>query len=328
MRLLRRTYPAALAVLLSPLHSASAFAPSNPLRARCCPPSPAASKMSASSADAPADAPADNGGGVDLKRAKSRIASAISVGAPAYNAGSIDECAREYKAAAADIVETLPPPLRSALERTLDGRDCEGDDDDAAAWALRKEFDAILEYVPPYAPAASPGDDLGGASGLEPFTDRQLPSQPLPVLDNVMGGMSFGRWDADSATFRGTTSLANNGGFASLRWRFNPVQNWTYAKGIYLKVRHSNPGEHTFRLILKDTTCEMARGANFKTVFCNEDDAQDRPVFIPFEAFDQMEQMGRPLQGPVFNPAAVTELGLMAIKPSIVGDFELKIEEW
>ena len=43
-----------------------------------------------------------------------------------------------------------------------------------------------------------------------------------------------------------------------------------YAKGIYLKVKHSNPEQHAFRIIFKDTTtCEQVRGANFKNVFSN-----------------------------------------------------------
>mmetsp|Transcript_318 Transcript_318/g.335 ORF Transcript_318/g.335 Transcript_318/m.335 type:complete len:229 (+) Transcript_318:3-689(+) len=41
-----------------------------------------------------------------------------------------------------------------------------------------------------------------------------------------------------------------------------------------------------------------------------------------------MEQMGRQLSGPIFNPSAVSEIGIMAIKPSVVGDFELTIPEW
>lgn len=116
-------------------------------------------------------------------------------------------------------------------------------------------------------------------------------------------------------------------------YEFDRIQNWTYAKGIYLKVRHSDPSAHTFRVILKDTTCEQVRLSNFKNVFCNPNLDQKvgdaNPIFIPFDSFDQMEQMGRRLSpGQVFNRAEVTELGLMAIKPSVVGEFELHIEEW
>ena len=114
---------------------------------------------------------------------------------------------------------------------------------------------------------------------------------------------------------------------ASLRWRLNTIQNWSYAKGMYLKVKHSNPEQHTFRIILKDTTCEQVRGANFKNVFSNPNQV-DEPIMIPFQVFDQMEQMGHQLRGSLFNRGSVTELGLMSIKLSVVGEFELVVKEW
>ena len=74
--------------------------------------------------------------------------------------------------------------------------------------------------------------------------------------------------------------------------------------------------------------CERVRLANYKAVFSNPDSA-DGPLLIPFDAFDKMEQMGRPMQGsPAFNPSVVTELGIMAIKPSVVGKFQLEFEDW
>ena len=116
------------------------------------------------------------------------------------------------------------------------------------------------------------------------------------------------------------------------------VRNWSYAQGIYLRVVHSQPNQHTFRLLVKDTLCESVRGANYKAVFGNPSssssssssatDESAKVIFVPFTAFDQMEQMGRQLQAPPFNRGAVTELGIMAIKPSVVGDFELTIQEW
>lgn len=263
-----------------------------------------------------------------IKQAKALITNAISLGVPAYNAGDIQECARVYRSTGVDIVSSnyLPPNLRSSLEETIQ---TDHVDEDAEAWAFRRQFDAVLEYQIPFMPQQSKQEDATAAAvTLEPFSDKVLPI-PMLIHDNVMGGMSQGQWDAPSTTFSGSTSLANNGGFASLRWRMERVQNWTYAKGIYLKTKHSNPQTHTFRIILKDTTCEQVRGANFKNVFCNPNQGDDdEPIFIPFEAFDQIEQMGRLLRGPVLNRGAVTEIGLMAIKPSVVGAFELSIEEW
>ncbi len=270
-----------------------------------------------------------------LNEARKLIANAISIGAPAYNTGDIQECARVYKATALDIISSnlLPPSastLKSSLEQTIQTNH---ENDNEEAWAFRRQFDAIMEYQVPFMPDRKKGDGDASASSfsLEKFSDNVLPSQPLIVHDNVMGGISQGGWDASSNTFSGTTSLANNGGFASLRWRMNNVQNWSYAKGLYLKgVKHTKPSVHTFRIILKDMTCEQVRGANFKNVFCNpyEKDGMDEPLFIPFDEFDQMEQMGRQLQGPVFNRGAVTEIGLMAIKPTVIGEFELSFEEW
>eukprot|EP00979_Chaetoceros_neogracilis_P009026 scaffold2034_cov270-Chaetoceros_neogracile.AAC.8 len=259
---------------------------------------------------------------IQMEGAKKLISNAIAIGAPAYNAGNIKECARVYKDAAIDISSSLmlPSALKIGLDKAIQ---TEYGDDNEEAWGFRKQFDGIMEYQFPFMPTNENTEPLT----LEKFTDRMIPSQPVIVNDNVMGGMSEGQWEAATHTFKGNTSLANNGGFSSLRWRMSNIQNWSYAKGIYLKVKHSNPEQHTFRLILKDTTCEQVRGANFKNIFSNPTQS-DKPILFPFDSFDQIEQMGRPLKGPLFNRGAVIELGLMAIKPSVVGEFELKIVEW
>jgi len=215
------------------------------------------------------------------------------------------------------------------LEEVEDGKT--NANDDARAWALRRQFDAIMEYTPPFLPVSAESRVV-----LEPFTAQQLPSQPIEVKDNVMGGISSGSWTPSSSSetrsvgsFVGNTSLTNNGGFASLRWRFPTVQNFCYARGIYLKARHSNPGEHTFRLILKDATCERIRLTNFKAVFANPSSELDSTILIPFDKVGNMEQMGNSMVGaPSFDSSAVTEIGLMAIKPTVVGEFEIEILDW
>jgi NADH dehydrogenase [ubiquinone] 1 alpha subcomplex assembly factor 1 len=258
-----------------------------------------------------------------LDNARSLISNAISIGAPAYNKGDVSECARVYRDTALKIVSSnmIPQNLQTGLEAAIA---TDHEDANEAAWAFRRQFDAIIEYQIPFMPE---NKFDSSKFTLDKFNDNMIPSVPLVVNDNVMGGVSQGQWIPDSGTFRGNTSLANNGGFASLRWRMKTVQNWSYAKGIYLRIKHSHPDVHTFRIILKDTTCEQVRGANFKNVFSNPSQT-DEPIFIPFEAFDQIEQMGRALSGPVFNRGAVTELGFMAIKPSVVGNFELQVVEW
>ena len=63
-------------------------------------------------------------------------------------------------------------------------------------------------------------------------------------------------------------------------------------------------------------------------MFANPQQSDD-PLLIPFSSITQMEQMGQPMVGaPAFNPSAVTEIGLMAIKPTVVGQFQLEFSEW
>jgi hypothetical protein len=297
----------------------------------------------------------------DLDRAKQMIARAISVGAPAYNAGDIRRCADVYGDAAREISDLVPSSLRAALlletEKNDDGDD---GDHDARAWAFRRIFDSIAEYDMPFVPRpATGGEDRGGGISLEPFTTSHIGNGPVGVMDGVMGGSSAGRWmpaaaaaggannnNGSNNAFLGRISLADNGGFASLRWRFSDgggggPRDWSRARGVYVRgLVHSRPGEHTFRLILKDRACESARLANFKATFANprvrsaDDDGTSSPsssslLLIPFSAFDRMEQMGRAMPGsPALDPRAVTEIGLMAIKPTVVGEFRLEFSEW
>ncbi|CAJ1933561.1 unnamed protein product [Cylindrotheca closterium] len=259
-----------------------------------------------------------------LNQAKEIVAQAISIGAPAYNVGDIARCAQVYEQASNQLAPFLPNDLQSKLLKEVSGID--GMDDDSRAWALRGLFDSISGYQLPFSPMII-GDDSNIV--FQPFDATILPAEPRPVMDSVMGGISEGSWVPELKTFRGTTSLANNGGFSSLRWRFQTPQNWSHAKGIYFQsLQHSSPTEHTFRLILKDATCEQIRLSNFKAVFANPNESKE-PLLIPFSAFDQMEQMGNPLVGsPGFRPSVVTEIGIMAIKPTVVGSFELHFEEW
>ena len=264
-----------------------------------------------------------------LNQAKQRISQAISVGAPAYNAGDIQRCATLYKEAAREIAPLVPPTFQVKLLREVEEEKIDGENAnkyyDAKAWALRRVFDSIIEYQLPIMPRDASDENIT----YEPFTPSQLGVQPVGVMDSVMGGMSNGSWISKTNTFFGETSLANNGGFASLRWRFAHMQNWSFAKGIYMMgLKHSNADEHTFRIILKDEVCERIRLSNFKAVFANPQQTED-PLLIPFSSINQMEQMGQPMVGsPAFNPSAVTEIGLMAIKPTVVGQFQLEFIEW
>eukprot|EP00980_Cylindrotheca_fusiformis_P003688 scaffold818_cov136-Cylindrotheca_fusiformis.AAC.54 len=286
------------------------------------PPTRTSSMISSSTVAVPKSSNENEVLAATLDSAKQIISEAISIGTPAYNAGNISECSRAYQDAAKEVAFLVPANLNKKLHKA---KEIDENNHDAKAWALRRALHAIMDYDLPVLPQAL--DD--GEVGFEPFTKAQLPQEPVAVMDNVMGGVSQGGWIGKSRIFYGSTSLENNGGFASIRWRFPTTQNWSHAQGIYLKgVRHSKPEEHTFRIVLKDDACQKARLANFNVVFANPQETE-RNVFIPFSEFNQMEQMGKPLaRSPVFNPLAVTEIGLMAIKPTIVGEFQLEFSEW
>ena len=303
--------------------------------------SSSSSPLSLSSEIMPPPPPASSAA-EDLERAKQIIARAISIGAPAYNAGDVRRCANVYRDAAREILELVPSSLRATL--LLEVEKYDDGDHNARAWALRRAFDSIAEYEMPFVPR--PATEDHGGIALEPFTTSHIGDGPVGVMDGVMGGASAGRWspaeeeELANNTFLGRISLANNGGFASLRWRFSDgPRDWSHARGVYVRgLVHSRPGEHTFRLILKDRACEGARLANFKATFANprgrsaDDDGTSSSsslLLIPFSAFDRMEQMGRQLPGsPALDPRAVTEIGLMAIKPTVVGEFRLDFSEW
>ena len=93
-------------------------------------------------------------------------------------------------------------------------------------------------------------------------------------------------------------------------------------------LRRSRAEDHTFRVVAKGAVCERVRLANFKAVFANPDGV-DGPLLVPFAAFDWMEQMGRALPGsPAFDLMHDAEIGLMVIKPTFVGEFQLEFLEW
>ena len=86
----------------------------------------------------------------ELNQAKQRISQAISLGAPAYNAGDIQRCATLYKEAAREIAPLVPSTFQVKLLREVEEEDVDDDDNnekkyDAKAWALRRVFDSIVE---------------------------------------------------------------------------------------------------------------------------------------------------------------------------------------
>jgi hypothetical protein len=85
-----------------------------------------------------------------------KLAGAIAVGAPQFNAGDAAACRRTYQDAAAAVTTTLVPDGRCPTVRALlaagVARARTAPDDNQAAWDLRHSFDAILSEEPDAAP--------------------------------------------------------------------------------------------------------------------------------------------------------------------------------
>jgi hypothetical protein len=92
----------------------------------------------------------------ELPMVVDHLASAISVGAPLFNAGDAAGCRRTYEAAAAAVAARIVPEGRCPTVRTLLSagltRAKEAANDREAAWDLRHSFDAILSEGPDASP--------------------------------------------------------------------------------------------------------------------------------------------------------------------------------
>jgi serine/threonine protein kinase len=107
------------------------------------PPTLAGAPLSPPSLSAPVSAPLS---GVD-DAVRLRIVRAIKIGAPAYNEGRPEVCARVYRDAVKEILEMARPNPRAEgvvryVEKAL--REASGRTPTEAAWVIRHAFDAIL----------------------------------------------------------------------------------------------------------------------------------------------------------------------------------------
>lgn len=139
------------------------------------------------------------------------------------------------------------------------------------------------------------------------------------VDDRVMGGVSSSRLLFDAAghaDFSGTVSLANNGGFASVRT----------APGDYRA-----PGARAFRLLVRGDgrryklnlrTDEAFDGTTHQATFAPQA-GQWVEIVIAVEAFEARHR-GRPVVAPALDAGGIRRLGLM-IADRQAGSFRLSM---
>jgi len=124
------------------------------------------------------------------------------------------------------------------------------------------------------------------------------------VDDVVMGGRSSGKFYVNkegNAVFEGNVSLENNGGFSSLRYRFDAVSTISYSK-IVLKVKGDGKSLQ-FRVKNKSSDyysyiCFFTSSKDWQTI--------ELPLSDMYPAF-----RGRKLNIPNYNGDAIEEIAFL-----------------
>ncbi|WP_064662914.1 CIA30 family protein [Pseudoalteromonas sp. MQS005] len=140
------------------------------------------------------------------------------------------------------------------------------------------------------------------------------------VNDSVMGGISNSQvlYENDNLVFTGNVSLANNGGFASIRTLLD-VQSQDITK-IMLRIKGDG---QTYQLRLR--TNEYMDGAAYTRSFSTTKSEWLNIEFLP-EDF-QLTYRGRLLeQQPTINFKDIKQLGFM-IAGKQAGEFRLEVEK-
>lgn len=207
---------------------------------------------------------------------KHLIRQAIAEGAPAYNRGSISECADLYAATAESILDgmDLEPSVQQHLSRALiESRRLP--DAKSRAWALRRAFDAVLQDNVGHAIAAVGRigssikiDGNGPSAGLvRNFVRGEgLDLKASVINDTVMGGSSQSTVHStpDGILFEGNVTRRGGGGFASVRFQPADAASFTAmlrgASGVTVRIGRAR-GCLGWKLQLNETAGWFSRVA-------------------------------------------------------------------
>ena len=141
------------------------------------------------------------------------------------------------------------------------------------------------------------------------------------VNDGVMGGISRSRFDITghgTGIFRGELSLANNGGFASVRLRL-PMRDLTGDRAFRLRIRGDG---HDFKFIVR--TDNVFDGVNYRSGFATKAGVWEE-LGLPFAQFEPTWR-GRILTDmPALDPSRIETLGFL-ISDQQAGGFQLEVE--
>jgi hypothetical protein len=138
------------------------------------------------------------------------------------------------------------------------------------------------------------------------------------VDDGVMGGLSAGKFEVDkngNGRFFGTVSLANNGGFSSVRHQFATKETSNYTK-VVLRVKGDGKN-YQFRL--KKSTSDY-----YSYVYTFSTTGKWQNIEIPFENFYPSFR-GMTLDLPNYAPSQLEEVAFL-IANKVAEDFAIEID--
>ncbi len=224
------------------------------------------------------------------------VEDAISTGVPLYNGGDYIACAEVYRFCLRSLQLLSPGEFpETTVERAL--AVAAGEPPQKAAWTLRYALDEVYQF--------SIGGSVMKQSMLQ--IDMSGAQRWYSLNDNVMGGISKGYLELKPdgiGVFSGQLSLANNGGFSSVRAGVSKG-GLTEADGLEIKVRGDG---RKYSVILG--TDEM-RGS-WQASFIAE--KEWTVIRVPFEKFLLSVRGWNPPTAPPVPRSRVSEVGI------IIGD--------
>ncbi len=164
------------------------------------------------------------------------------------------------------------------------------------------------------------GETLQATRSLFTFKEKDAARQWQAVNDGVMGGRSDGRFQINgegNLEFFGTLSLANNGGFASVRSRATSL-NLKSGDSIVMKVR-GDGREYTLNLYTSSRRTAFSYRVTFPTT---RDEWTE--IRVPLSKF-VATSFGRVVSNQPLQPSEVSGLGVL-LGDKKAGPFKLEIE--
>lgn len=212
----------------------------------------------------------------------------IERGVPLFNQGQPEACAAVYATALEAVADStgwgVDAQQRARLGALLEVT-AAVEQPVEQAWAYRRIIDALLSGEPLEPPATS------AARSLFDFSDPAAIDRWRVVLDGVMGGRSTGKLEQGegSLIFTGDTSLANNGGFSSIR---APLPAGAVAGYDALRIRVKGDG----RTWIVGASSRSGRGGDSYWARFETRDGQWQTITVPVAEMVR-QYFGTPIEG-------------------------------